>query len=252
MWKLLCQSVLGTSHERSGQPCQDYCSAAGIPLPGAPAMILVCADGAGSAEHSDLGARLACETLVNAISQWLHANGALSLVLETQAAQWVQPVHDRLVAEADKLGVPPRQLACTLLFAVLHSGGAVFGQIGDGAIVARKGDTYEHLLWPRAGEYANTTFFITDPKFAANLHCVWCNTPPEEVALFTDGLQSLALDFHKHQAHGPFFAPMFQALAAADEPGTLLGPLVDFLRSPAVTERTDDDKTLILATQRAI
>jgi hypothetical protein len=28
--------------------------------------------------------------------------------------------------------------------------------------------------------------------------------------------------------------------------------LADFLRSPAVTERTDDDKTLILATQRAI
>ena len=251
MWKLLCQSVLGTSHERVGQPCQDYCTAASVPLPEGAALVLVCADGAGSAEHSAVGARLACETLLSTIGDWLHRNGTLPLVLETQATQWIRPVHERLVAEAARLEVHPRQLSCTLLFAVLGSEGAAFGQIGDGAIVARRGDDYEHLLWPRAGEYANTTFFVTDPKFADNLQCVWCAIPPEEVALFTDGLQTLALDFNRRQAHGPFFAPMFQALAAAAEPEALLGPLVDFLRSPAIAERTDDDKTLILATRRA-
>ncbi len=93
---------------------------------------------------------------------------------------------------------------------------------------------------------------MTDPKFAENLECVWCAETPEEVSLFTDGLQTLALDFNRRQAHGPFFEPMFRALADADAPESLLGPLVEFLRSPAVVERTDDDKTLILATRRAL
>ncbi len=82
------------------------------------------------------------------IGQWLHEQGALPLVLESQATEWVRPVHEALVAEAGRLGVEPRQLACTLLFAVLSADGAAFGQIGDGAIVARRGEAYEHLLWP--------------------------------------------------------------------------------------------------------
>jgi hypothetical protein len=252
MWKLVCQSVQGTSHQRSDLPCQDYCTAASVVLPEGAALVLVCADGAGSAEHSDVGSRVACETLLSTIGQWLHDQGVLPLVLESQATEWVRPVHEALVAEAERLEVEPRQLACTLLFAVLGAEGAAFGQIGDGAIVARRGDGYEHLLWPRAGEYANTTYFVTDPKFAENLECVWCTETPGEVSLFTDGLQTLALDFNRRQAHGPFFEPMFRALGDVDAPELLLGPLVEFLRSPAVAERTDDDKTLILATRREL
>jgi len=252
MWKLLCQSVLGTSHERSELPCQDYCTAASVVLEHGPALVLVCVDGAGSAEHSDVGSRVACETLVRTIGQWLHEQGRLPMALESQAREWVRLVHEALVAEAERLEVEPRQLACTLLFAVLGDEGAAFGQIGDGAIVARRGEAYEHLLWPRAGEYANTTFFVTDPKFAENLECVWCAETPTEVSLFTDGLQTLALDFNRRQAHGPFFEPMFRALGDAAAPEELLGPLVEFLCSPAVAERTDDDKTLILATRRVL
>ncbi len=252
MWNLLCQSVPGTSHERSGLPCQDYCTAASVILPPGSALVLACADGAGSAEHSDIGARIACETLVSEIAAWLHQHGSLPLALESQATQWVQPVHEALVAEASRLKVEPRQLSCTLLFAIVGDTGAAFGQIGDGAIVARVGERYEHILWPRSGEYANTTFFVTDPKFAAHLECAWCAAPPDEVALFTDGLQTLALDFNRRQAHGPFFEPMFRALGDAAEPELLSGPLVEFLSSPAVTERTDDDKTLILAARRSL
>ena len=70
------------------------------------------------------------------------------------------------------------------------------------------------------------------------------------MALFTDGLQTLALDYTR-AAHSPFFAPMFAALSSETEPGGLLGPLSAFLESPAVNERTDDDKTLILATRKS-
>jgi hypothetical protein len=59
----------------------------------------------------------------------------------------------------------------------------------------------------------------------------------------------VALDFRAQQPHGPFFAPMFAALRKEAEPERLTEPLRAFLDSPALAERTDDDKTLILATR---
>jgi hypothetical protein len=42
---------------------------------------------------------------------------------------------------------------------------------------------------------------------------------------------------------------MFKALRSTDDYGALAGPLRAFLDSPQVNARTDDDKTLILATR---
>ncbi|EFC7107168.1 protein phosphatase 2C domain-containing protein, partial [Escherichia coli] len=49
--------------------------------------------------------------------------------------------------------------------------------------------------------------------------------------------------------HVPFFTPFFNGLAAATQEQLDLLPelLKQFLSSPAVNERTDDDKTLALA-----
>jgi len=212
-------------------------------------LILACADGAGSAEFSQVGSRIACETIVRSIAEALHHAGQMAFGLEAQAIEWVQPVHEALLAEAAAREIEPRQLACTLLYAVLGERSAAFGQIGDGAIVTRAGDRFEHVLWPQSGEYANTTFFVTDPKFASHLKCLWCSTPVDEAALFTDGVQTLALNMAMRQAHGPFFAPMFETLRRESQPENLLAPLAEFLRSPAVSERTDDDKTLMLVTR---
>jgi hypothetical protein len=65
MWKLLFQSVQGTAHERAGQPCQDSCLARLRRSGQGPVLILACADGAGSASHADLGARLACRGITS-------------------------------------------------------------------------------------------------------------------------------------------------------------------------------------------
>ena len=110
---------------------------------------------------------------------------------------------------------------------------------------------YQNVFWPQSGEYVNTTNFITDPRFESFLEFTWRDAPEDEVALFTDGLQMLGLNFRDKQAHGPFFAPMFQSLQKQDKPEDLIGPLRAFLESPELAERTDDDKTLVLATRIA-
>src|SRR5262249_3524713 len=59
-WKLLCDSAAGTSHERGCDPCQDYAHGVVVAASDSPMLVVGCADGAGSASHASLGARLAC------------------------------------------------------------------------------------------------------------------------------------------------------------------------------------------------
>jgi hypothetical protein len=127
----------------------------------------------------------------------------------------------------------------------------VFFQIGDGAIVYQAEDgRYVPALWPQSGEYANCTWFLTDRDASTRVQAARARGV-HEVALFTDGLQGLALHFVSRAAHGPFFAPMFARLRGMrpTRPRGLAGELRAFLDSPAVNQRTDDDKTLVLATR---
>ena len=69
------------------------------------------------------------------------------------------------------------------------------------------------------------------------------------LALFSDGIERLVLDFSSHQAFSPFFDRMFESLkfSAIGRNRVLSRDLRRFLDGPSVGERTDDDKTLILA-----
>lgn len=64
------------------------------------------------------------------------------------------------------LEVGLRDLACTILLAIVGADAAVFAQLGDGAIITGEGDHYTPVFWPPAGEYANVTDFLTDADFA--------------------------------------------------------------------------------------
>jgi hypothetical protein len=116
-------------------------------------------------------------------------------------------------------------------------------------MVVAQEDAYEPVFWPQSGEYANTTNFLTDPEWAEHLAFAQRPVRVEELALLTDGLQTLALSFAGRTVHAPFFRPMFQRLRAAAPGEGLARALRQFLDSEPVNARTDDDKTLILATR---
>ena len=64
MWKLVFGSVQGTSHVHSGKLCQDFC--AGIVA--GTTLVAACADGAGSAELSQLGSKAAVDRFMEVAS----------------------------------------------------------------------------------------------------------------------------------------------------------------------------------------
>jgi hypothetical protein len=250
MWKLLCESARGTSHERSGQPCQDYAFGS-VTLAGEETvLVLACADGAGSAALADEGATIACQTITRVIFDACEQGLSIGGLDQSVALQWYREVRERLEAEAARRGVVVRELACTLLTAVVGQSTAAFVQIGDGAIVTLEQEEYRTVFWPQRGEYANTTNFLTGPEFEKFLEFHRHEGMVDEIALMTDGLQMLALDFARQKAHAPFFRQLFLQLRNTTSADDLVVPLKDFLNSTRVNERTDDDKTLVLATRR--
>jgi hypothetical protein len=247
MWKVINASVIGTSHLDSGTACQDRSIVAVVTGEnGDPYLVCLAADGAGSAAKGGRGAELTCTTgmafLTSAIQDARRFNTDL-------IAEVIAQIRSTIFKEAQKTKHSSRDYACTFIGAVLGNGMSIFFQIGDGAVVVSKNNTHGVVFWPDAGPYANMTHFITDDDAFANLHIESSNTCFDGMAILSDGLQYLALVFKQQIPHVPFFHPMLETLGKIprDNIEDLRIKLVRFLGSRDVNERTDDDKTLILA-----
>ncbi len=253
-WRYVYASVPGVAHRAQETPCQDACAVGELEtVDGTPALVLVAADGAGSATAARAGAELACQALLTECTLSLRQT-AIADWTRTSAELLIERVQALLSQRAAETGLPLREFACTLLGAVLTEEHALFLQIGDGAIVISTGAEYWPVFWPQAGQYANETYFATDANASIRLEFATSVQPIAEIALLTDGLQPLALHYQTRQAHTPFFRPLFQHLRAAPEPGCpadLMSALARFLDTPTLNQRTHDDKTLILATRLA-
>lgn len=249
MWRHIAQSLRGTSHIADGTCCQDH---NGVRLLGedAAATLVACvADGAGSARFSNIGARIACDTVLeNAVNHFLeheHFNG----FGRDDAIRWCDGTHARIEAESRKRDYAARDLATTLLVAIVGQRSSSFFQIGDGGIVVRNHGVYGIVFWPQTGEYANSTNFVTSEDYRDRLEFLAIPESCADIALFTDGLERLALSFNLRTPHVPFFEPLFNALRTIDDLPGLSAGLREFLGSTSVRNRSDDDKTLIIATR---
>jgi len=241
-------SEIGTSHVANGSACEDSCWAQVDTLStGQPLLSIFVADGAGSAAKGGEGAELAIQAAADFLADKVtHGEFGLSDALATEL---VVAVRERIYAKAEADGMKARDFACTFLGVLSSSLGTLVLQIGDGGVVLDVGAGLEVAVEPMSGEYANMTHFVTDEDAINVLATKTYPEPAVRVAAFSDGLQRLALNMAVSTPHEPFFQPFFAGLAkaTAEQEDQLQGLLVKFLGSPAVNERTDDDKTLALA-----
>lgn len=255
-WKYVFASVAGTSHSKQGRPCQDSASCSLITgTGGQAALVAVASDGAGSARRAEAGSALVCSLFVEEIRLLFEGGGGARQITREFVEGWVKRFQNLITLRAGAEGLQPRDFASTFLATVIGSDCAVFTQIGDGAIVissVEEDDQFRCVFWPQQGQYANTTYFLTDEDAAGRLDYGMSDRPINELALFTDGLQGLALHYQTRSAHAPFFLPIFSWLRpiSGGYSEKLSSSLASFLDSKKVNERTDDDKTLILATRR--
>ena len=209
-------------------------------------MCVIVSDGAGSASHGGEGASLVCRLLAGVLHSWFTAHD--DLPGDEQVKNWITTVRNQIVLVAEKRGLTKRQFAATLVLLVVKGDELLALQVGDSALVARKSGKWEAICWPENGEFASTTFFITDDP-EARLRTVRLPLEHDAFAAFSDGIENVALQHLELQPHARFFDPMIKPVDHAGEAGKLANlsaALGRYLDSPAICERTDDDKTLVL------
>jgi protein phosphatase 2C-like protein len=252
-WRFVNAAVSGTSHVRAGLPCQDDCLVDVMTLGEDEILIAIASDGAGSAQRAEEGSGILCASLLASAMECLQGGASIERLTREDVEQWIGRARNEIETRARDHALVPRDFACTLVAAIAGAAAAAFFQIGDGAVVIGAGESCEVVFWPDSGEYANMTFFTTDDDWTKHLQFDVRRMRVDELALMTDGLQRLALQFDTRTPHAPFFAPMFATLRkrSAGFAADLESELVAFLSSSAVNDRTDDDKSLVIATRRA-
>ena len=246
-WRVVGASVCGTSHIKNSQLCQDAHHWAMLPDN---ILVAAAADGAGSASLGKVGAMVAVEAAIENISikevsQHTLEQDSLAKSLLSEA---ILAAKTAVEEEAIASNRPPKDLATTLIVVVATHKVAVVAQVGDGVAVARDSNgNLIALTVPDNGEYVNETSFLTSPTALDSVQINVCRQNIANIALLTDGLQMLAINMSVGLPHKPFFLPLFDFVANAEELKGAKEQLVKFLRSEKITQRTDDDLTLIIA-----
>jgi hypothetical protein len=247
--------MVGTSHARTGAPCQDAGRCAVVTASdGTEVLLVAVSDGAGSASKSEVGSALAVDMFLAEIGALAADDPDLSFLDRDAAVDWVGRLRMEIEALAAESGGRPDDYACTFLACVAGPRRTVCIQIGDGAIVVAASEVgdYSWVFWPQHGEFANSTNFVTQEDFEAALEVEFIDRPVDELAIFSDGIERLVLNMQSRTVHSPALTPMFGWLARLTRNEGIDGPapaLQSFLDSPRVNERTDDDKTLAMATR---
>ncbi len=227
--RIFSASAIGKGHIDGGLPCQDACEHT---FRNSRLVAVVC-DGAGSASSSAIGAKECatdvCEFLA-ALAGDPAAAGELPLI--EQAIEAARVEIDRRALE---LGLPVRELACTLVGVVLFAEGGCL-ELTDGTTI---------LSTPENGEYANETYFVTNEDWRAHLRITPFTGQIRCLALMSDGAMPFVINREKTDLFGPFIEPVKSYLTTVSE-----SEGSDALQATLADERTwsitSDDKTLLL------
>jgi serine/threonine protein phosphatase PrpC len=250
-WHVVGASVRGTSHLKTMTPCQDSCA---YMVMESGTLLAAVSDGAGSAARSDLGSQQAVnQTLEILFAELLDRRPANHRTWGDLLFETFCETRRRVLRLTAEEGGQPRDYACTLTILIADDDWLVSGQIGDGyAAVQTTREDLVAIAEPQRGEYADSTYFITDEQaadvFVGRVYRQGLDIGPvRSLAAMTDGLTNLAIDRRSAQPHRPFFKPLMQVPGKIRDHETALTELYEFLVSDRINARTDDDKTLVLA-----
>lgn len=240
-WHVVGASVAGTKHQRDGTECEDAWSVASV------GDVTLCsiADGAGSAPRAAEGARAAVDIARDSLEEL--ACDSLGRI----AGRALLAAARGLESLARQHGTEVSDFNTTLTVAALRGSEIAVAQVGDCIAVLHHLSRHEVLAYPeREKRFVEETEFLgTHNAKAAHIstHDIPIEDEPVDFALSTDGLAPLLLDrWVPPIPHDPFFDSLFRA---AREDRASKAELESFLESPDVCARTDDDKTLVLATR---
>ena len=249
-WRGMAVSMIGNGHIRREMPCQDVSAAVVTPRPA----LIVC-DGRGSAkaglsqEGSRAAVRAFCaqlNVLEPTISEFLDRED----LDETEWRDLCRIFYRTLVQAklecSDDFELPENEFDFTAAFVVVGRAHVGCFQVGDGAIVLRRGDRCETVFKPEKGEFANLTQFVRSGGEAKDefLSTIFPAEGVTGIAATSDGPQHLMFNL-VDMVPGPIFHALFDRMAN-DELDR--DDVVAYLtrRQWADDPRGDDDRSVAL------
>jgi hypothetical protein len=233
---------MGSSHQSTATPCQDRYRVA--PLANGFISIAV-ADGAGSAKWGGEGAEIAISAAHECIAAGLED-------IQTRALSMRELLREAILAATAAIEerVPPggacRDYATTLQLLVAGPEQYGYIRVGDGGCVIRDpvGDLVVVSPRPR-NVFVNETEFVTSGDI--NPEVIIGERISNAVAVFTDGLQPVAMNIAEWLPHKAFFNPLFDYARRETSLEAAENALTTFLSGERLNSRTDDDRTLVFA-----
>ncbi len=256
-WRFAHASAIGLAHINQNTDCQDRfaCRTISTEVDGE-VLIAIVADGAGSAEKGFRGAEMACELFTDEVADFLNSKNASVKSLNADfGKRWIEYFQQKVAEIAQIDGKNLRDYATTLVGAVIGESCAIFYQVGDGGLVfsaSGAAQSYRFGVAPAESLYVNMTDFLTDETALTSLRFEMIKDSVEDVILFSDGIFPVAVDYQTNQPHEPFLMPMIAPLRTGNNLDGLNEKLESFLGSPKLNEKTDDDKTIILASRHKV
>jgi hypothetical protein len=237
-------AIAGRRHEAEGIPCQDvvvHKSRRGNHV------IALC-DGAGSAQHAETGARALAAVVVNHVAG--HLPHLLSLT-EDQARQTIVGVaRTALLRLAQRNRWDMASLATTLLFAATDGSTFLAGQLGDGRIGVRTGESASWLPLDTAsrGEFSNETQFITSSHALGSLQLARCSMADVDACvLMSDGAEATL--FQRRTAKFAAAVETMSQWARAESAARCRQGMAHGLRELLRTQTLDDVSVAFLVRQ---
>jgi hypothetical protein len=215
-------------------------------------VVIVMADGLGSATKSEIGASIAVDSAFRHCLNTIAVTPVEDLRLEDvvrDAAAYARQELERLAQQRSyRLG----DLACTLIVVVVLKGRLALAHIGDGAVVAQGEGGLRLVSGPEESEYINEVVPLTSSEWQASLRIAITDGVTDGLGVFTDGLHRAA--FRRIEGalvpFDGFFGPIFNYARQVVENLQGSNEISALLSSPKLSEHSDDDKTLVVAVLR--
>lgn len=191
--KVIQSYLQGARHRTKNQPCEDRTYS----LSENDVTVIALADGAGSKKytHSADGAEYVTKTIskffCNNFDRFYEKDDTdeLSGVIMTVCQR-------ALSAKADEIGVDDIvKMSSTLLVVAVKDNRMIACHIGDGVIGKLTSEGTEVVSAPDNGEFASTTYFITNPRADKHIHIIKSQTDDViSYFLMSDGTQEYVYD----------------------------------------------------------
>lgn len=213
-WVVAYASARGHLHVEEDMPCQDSVRHRALDYGRG---VVVLADGAGSARHSEVGSDKVTAWALERFVELMETEAWLAAASLPTAAEWqryaagvLASVREELAAFAERQGWLLQELACTVIVLLYGRDFVQLAHVGDGrAAWADAEGQWRAALVPYRGEEANETVFLTSLGWEEAIQAhQYAGEAVSAFVAMTDGCEKSAFEMNLYdEATGKYHDP---------------------------------------------